>query len=125
MVLVLSCLVLAFALPLFAANPGDVSIGDETVLRIRFAAGGYTVEQRTDAVTRRINNILGSAPFSPEDVKVARQNGEWVVLIGNKLIITADQNTAAYNKSTPEQLANMWAANLRRVIPKAKNNSRR
>ncbi len=123
MSLILGCLMLAFAVPLFAANPGDVLVGDEVVLRIRFPAGGYTVEQRADQVMLRINNLLGARPFSPSDVKVAQQNGEWVVLIGNELIITADSATAQYNHSTPQQLAEMWAQNLRIAIPKAKNPS--
>jgi hypothetical protein len=120
---ILSGLLLLCALPLFSSDPGDVIIGDEVVLRIRFPAGGYTVEQRADAVTQRINNVLGSRPFSPEDVRVAQQNGEWVVMIGNELIITADGDTAKYNHSTPEELANTWAANLRRAIPQAKSKS--
>lgn len=121
--LMLFGLLIGFALPLLAADPGDVIVGDEVVLRIRFPAGGYTVEQRADAVTQRINDILGARPFSPEDVKVAQQNGEWVVLIGSELIITADTATAKFNKTTTQGLAETWAANLRRVIPKAKSKS--
>lgn len=123
MSLILGCVVLAFAAPLFAANPGDVLVGQDVVLRIRYPAGGYTVEQRADAVMQRINNLLGARPFSPSDVTVAHRNGEWVVLIGNELIITADSATAKYNHTTPQQLAEIWANNLRVAIPKAKNPS--
>lgn len=106
--------------PALAGYEGDVIIGQEVVLRIRFPAGGLSVKERADRVTERINNVLGSEPFNPSDVKVGVRNKEHVVLIGDKVIITADKRTAQFNKSTPEQLANMWAANLRRVIPKAK-----
>ena len=107
----------------FAAQPGDVLIGDDVVLRVRFPAGGYTVQERAELIMLRINELLGSKPFNPSDVKVAVQNKEYVVMVGDNLIITADSATAKYNKSTPQQLAEIWAANLRRVIPQAKNKS--
>lgn len=123
MALMLSCMVLGFAAPLFAVTDGDVLVGQDVVLRIRFAAGGYTVQERAESVMLRINELLGAQPFDPNDVKVVQKNKEWVVTIGNALIITADSATAKYNGSTPQQLATMWAKNLRIAIPKAKNPS--
>jgi len=117
---VLSCLVIGLAVPVLAVTDGDVVIAYEVVLRIRFPAGGLSVKERTDIVTQRINNLLGSKPFDPSDVRVDVRNKEYVVLVGEKLIITADKQTAEFNQATPEQLANIWADNLRRVIPKAK-----
>jgi hypothetical protein len=123
MVCVLCSVALWIAAPMVAAYEGDVIIGQEVVLRIRFPAGGMTIQERSDIITARINDLLGSKPFNPEDVTVGQQNKEWVVLIGGNLIITADKPTAEYNKTTPQQLADMWAANLRRVIPRAKSES--
>ena len=117
---VLSCLLAGLAIPVLAAYEGDVIIGQEVVLRIRFPAGGFTVKERADLVTVRINNLLGTEEFDPSDVTVGVRNKEYVVLVGDNLIITADKRTAEFNQATPEQLANMWAANLRRVIPQAK-----
>ena len=117
----IALILLGIMVPAFALHEGDVIIGQEVVLRIRFPAGGMTVQERTDAVTLRINELLGSKPFNPSDVKVGVRNKESVVLVGNNVIITADSATAKFNKMTPQQLAEMWAANLRRVIPKAKS----
>lgn len=118
---VLIVTLMGFASVVFAVGqPGDVIIGQEVVLRIRFPAGGYSVEKRAEIVTQRINELLGSEPFEPSDVKVAIRNKEYAVLIGDNIIITADKETARFNKTTPEKLANIWAENLRRVIPKAK-----
>lgn len=117
-------LIASLALPVFAIQPGDVVLGQEVVLRIRYPAGGLSVQERADIVTQRINELLGSNPFSRSDVKVGVRNKEHVVLIGNNVIITADDATARFNKTTPEQLAEVWAANLRRVIPEAKSESR-
>lgn len=106
--------------PLLAGYEGDVIIGGRVVLRIRVPAGGMTVKERADAVMQRINNYLGAEPFTPDDVKVAVRNKEYVVLIGDHLIITADRETAKINKTTPEKLAEIWAENLRKVIPEAR-----
>jgi len=116
----IACFLGAASVVLAVGQPGEVIIGQEVVLRVRFAAGGYSVEQRADIVTQRINRLLGSRVFDPSDVTVAVRNKEYVVLMGDTLIITVDKETAAFNKTTPEKLANIWADNLRRVIPKAK-----
>ena len=121
--LAIALILLGIAIPALATQPGDVLIGDDVVLRVRFPAGGYTVQERAELIMLRINELLGSKPFNPSDVKVAVVNKEYVVTVGDNLIITADSATAKFNKSTPQQLAEMWAANLRRVIPKAKNKS--
>lgn len=99
---------------------GEVIIGQQIILRIRFAAGGLSIQQRADAVTVRLNEYLGSKPFDPSKVKVANVNGEYCVMISNNLIITADKDTARYKQATPKQLAEMWASNIRKAIPKAK-----
>lgn len=106
--------------PLFSAYDGDVLIGGEVILRVRYPAGGMSVKQRAETVMLRVNELLGTRPFYPSEVRVAVRNKEHVVMVGDKVIITVDKRTAEYNSATPEQLANMWAANLRRVIPKAK-----
>ena len=80
-----------------------------------------TVQERADAVALRINELPGSKPFNPSDVQVGVRNKEYVVLVGETVIITADADTAKFNKATPQQLAETWAANLRTVIPKAKS----
>ncbi len=119
--IILATSLLGLATVAFAVGqPGDVIIGQEVVLRIRFPAGGYSVEERAEIVTQRINELLGSQPFEASDVTVGVCNKEYAVFIGGNLIITADKETAKFNKTTPEKLANIWADNLRRVIPEAK-----
>ncbi len=117
---ILASLAAGLSLPAQAQDGGEVIIGQQLVLRIRYPAGSYSIKERADLVTERINEVLGSAAFNPSDVKVAMQNKEYVVLIDGKLLITADKKTADFNGSTTEQLANIWADNLRRVIPEAK-----
>jgi hypothetical protein len=119
-VVLLCCLLIGLAAPVFAVSGGDVVIGNELVLRIRSASAGLSIEERRDIVTQRINDLLGSDPFNPSDLKVTTVNKATVIMVGDKMIVTVDKETAAINKTTPQKLAEAWAANLRRVIPKAK-----
>lgn len=116
----LSCLLIGLAVTVFAGGPGDVVVGNELVLRIRSASAGLSIEERRDIVIQRINELLGSEPFNPSDLKVTTVNKATVIMVGKKMVVTVDKETAAINKTTPRKLAEAWAANLRRVIPKAK-----
>ena len=103
------------------ANPtGDLIIGNQVVLRIRNAAGGMTIQQRVDVITTRINKHLGSKDFDQNLITVRKSGNEYGVVYRDTLIVTADSQAAAYNKTSSENLANQWAANLKRVIPLAK-----
>ena len=103
------------------ANPtGEMIIGYQVVLRIRTAAGGMSIQQRVDQITTRLNRQLGSKDFDPNLITVRKYGGEYAVMHGDSLIVTADSATAAYNKTSSKELATKWAANLKRVIPMAK-----
>ena len=104
------------------AHPsGEMFIGYQVVLRIRSAAGGMSIQERVDQVITRLNKRLGSRAFDPTLITVRRHGGEYAVMHGDSLIVTADSKTAAYNKTSSEKLAKQWAANLKRVIPLAKS----
>ena len=103
------------------ANPtGEMIIGYQVVLRIRSDAGGMTIQQRVDQITIRLNRQLGSKDFDPKLITVRKYGGEYAVMHGDSLIVTADSKTAAFNNTSSKELATQWAANLKRVIPKAK-----
>lgn len=119
--MVLACLLFMVIAPAYCIGEnGEVIIGQQVVLRIRYPAGGMSIEKRAEAVTLRINKYLGVDPFDPSMVRVAKVNKEYCVMIGNDVIITVDEKTAKYNKTTPEKLAEIWATNIRTIIPKAK-----
>ena len=99
---------------------GDVIIGGEVVLRIHYPAGKFTIQQRVDIVTERLNNFLGSDAFDPENFKVEKRGSEYAVVYGKDIIITADKRTAEKNKTTPEGLAKVWTKNLKKAVPAAK-----
>ncbi len=91
---------------------GEVLIGDAVVTRIRSGAGGMTPAQRATTAAKRLGQALSTGNPSPDDMRVAKLNGDYVVMAGNQLIVTADTYHAAQNRTTPKKLATTWRNNL-------------
>jgi len=114
-------MLLALLAPRAMADPnGEVIIGQQVILRVRYPAGGMSIDARVDNITSRLNRLLGSRAFDPSLITVHRYGSDYGIMYGDDLIVTADAKTAAFNMTTPEGLANIWAENLKRVIPLAK-----
>ncbi len=97
-------------------SEGEVLLGDSVVTRIRSAAGGLTAAQRATTAAQRLDQALRDGKSSPDDVRVAQMNGEYVVMAGDQLIVTADTFHANVNRTTPRQLATAWRDNLARAL---------
>jgi hypothetical protein len=108
-------------LPLCVAQQepvGEVTVGGELILRIRFSAGGMTPQQRADAITVRLRTILQDPNIQPADVVVKPiAGGEAAIYIKDQLLITVDKRHAELHKTTPLKLGEIWAKHLREVIP--------
>jgi hypothetical protein len=90
---------------------GEVMVGDEVVLRIRTAAGGFSAPDRADIVADRLRDmVLGG--LQPGQVHAGQMRGMAAVMAHNDLIITADSAHAELNNTSPDQLAMTWADNL-------------
>jgi len=94
-----------------------VFVGGTELMRVRVAGGGYPPAQRAQQIQERINTLLGKGTIRPDDVTVAPRRGEAVVLVKGQLLLTADNATARFNRMTPRQLAEHWAARMRAVLP--------
>jgi hypothetical protein len=119
---VLSTILAALALagPSLAAdtaNSNAVFVGGTPIMRVRVASGGYSPDQRATQIQQRVNTFLGQGPISPDDITVQPSGNEAVVQIKGQLLFTADWATARYNRSTPMQMASMWADHMRRILP--------
>ncbi len=125
--LALCALAVVPAAPTWAQNPSDaantdtsITLNGQTVMRIRTGAGGYTAEQRADAVRNRLVPILSLRRLQPGDVTVQLVNpNQSNILVRGRLLLTVDQTLAKANGEAPEQLAEAWAANLRETLPAA------
>lgn len=100
-------------------TPGVVSLAGEVILRIHSPAAGKDCQQRADIVQMRIVDSLSIGLVFPKDIFVRKVKSEWGVFVKDILIITADAGSAKINKTTPRQLAEVWAKNLRRTIPES------
>jgi len=114
----MAALLLAPGRPAAASGDGDVSVGGEHILTVRFPAAGMTIKQRADTITERLATILSDPSLKPEDiVAVPLGNGEAKITVKDRLLVTVDKQTAKFNTTTPLALAQAWTTHLRKVLP--------
>lgn len=94
---------------------GEVLLDGQVVIRIRTSAGGFSAVERARIVSDRLNGML-AAGIRGDDFRVGGMRGEAVVLGRDKLLITADEEHARLNATTPEGLAYTWANNVREAL---------
>jgi hypothetical protein len=94
------------------ARIGEVVVRDDVALRIRFPAGGYSAPERAERVAKRLNQLSRDGHLKPDDLRAGTVRGQAAVLAGQELIITADDEHARANGTTPAHLAEMWRDNL-------------
>ncbi len=98
-------------------NDNAVIVGGTCLMRVQTASGGYSRAQRAAAIQARVNQLLGTGPIAPADITVEPAGNEATVNVKGQLLFTADWATARFNRSTPTDLASVWANNMRRVLP--------
>jgi hypothetical protein len=114
----LSLLMTCVTMPARADSDGDVNVGGEHILTIRFASNGYSIKDRADAVTDRLTRILSDSSLRPSDIVVSRSGKDAVIRVKDRLLITVDAQTAHFNQTTPLALGESWAKHLRIVLPR-------
>jgi hypothetical protein len=109
---------LAFGAVARADGEGDVNVGGEHVLTVRFPANGMSIKDRADAITDRLTRILSDPNLKPSDITVQPSGKDAVIMVKDRLLVTVDAQTAHFNQTKPLALAQFWAAHLRVVLPK-------
>jgi len=94
---------------------GIVVLGANQPLRIRTSAGGFTGYERAMVVVNRLNSGL-EAGLQADQIQAAAYDGEQVVTGAGSNLITVNQSEADIRDLTREQLADIWAANLRVAV---------
>jgi len=113
------CLGIAFAsFPAYADSDGDVNVGGEHILTVRFASNGFSIKDRADAITDRLTRILSDANLHPSDIVVTKSGKDAVIKVKDRLLVTVDAQTAHFNQTTPMELGESWARHLRIVLPR-------
>lgn len=109
-------LMIASAVSVIAAS-GDVMIANFLFLRMRCPAGGYTAEQRADAIQTRANELLTLDGLDLSTVTVSKVGKEAAIYAGGRLLVTVHECDARANKTTPMKLAQIWADRFREIYP--------
>ncbi len=94
---------------------GEVLLGANVVMSLRQTSGGYTPGQRADMVATRLNSALDQG-LTWQNVHVATQHHQTVLLIGNHLLVTADPAEARLQNTTSLALAGSWQANIQSAL---------
>lgn len=102
-----------------AAEPGEIAMGGFLLWRIRCASAGYTLEERTDIIQARVNNLLTLGAFDPSMIRIVTSGNDVSIYADQTLVITIDECTARTNHTTPAGLAQVWAERLRVIYPQA------
>ncbi|NLN75279.1 MAG: hypothetical protein GX139_03080 [Armatimonadetes bacterium] len=97
---------------------GEVYLGGFMLLRIRSAAGGYTAEQRVNALQSRANGLLQLGAGIPK-IYTMRAGKDYNVYTDRALFITVTEVDARANRTTTQKLAAIWANRLRTILPQA------
>ena len=100
-------------------GPRDVSIGDYLLLRVRCPAGGFTIDQRADAIQQRANDLLRAGKTSIA-LNITVSGNDTIIYTDGILFATVTPADAMAN-GTPntQELAFTWANRLRTRFPKS------
>lgn len=101
-----------------AVPPGDITLGDIVVMRIRIGSGGLEPQKRADLIQERINEILAITDVKPKDVRIEQlKQGPTIYVRKIKLITVTKEDAAAAGVGvTPLQLAKTWAHRLAGIV---------
>ncbi len=93
---------------------GEVRAGPLVVIRLR-GTQLSDIETRTQLVAERLTQ-QGLRGIPAQYIRTARLDSSYVIMAGDVLLVTVDKITAEPADSRPQELAQQWAENLRRVF---------
>lgn len=96
----------------------EVRLGNYLLLRVRCAAGGYTIDERVNALQLRANNLL-KAGKEYSTFTVRKAGNDFNIYAEDVFFMTVTPADAQANGTTSELLANIWAERLRTIFPKS------
>lgn len=116
--LILCAAISLITMPARADSDGDVNVGGEHILTVRFPSNGFSVKDRAEAITDRLTRILSDSNLRPSDIVVSKSGKDAVITVKDRLLVTVDYQTAHFNQTTPMALGESWAKHLRIVLPR-------
>ena len=123
--LVASLVLLGLAREGISQAPEPIVVAGVVVLRVRTAAGGFSIAERARVIRSRIALALTSEDLTPANVYVAPAGSELGIRAGRVLLVTVTEADARANETTTPALAVSWLAALRKTLPAAGPRPRR
>lgn len=131
LLLVSGCLVLSR--PALANDDGAIAVGGEFLFKIKAAAEGKSVKERAAQVEERLVPILSETQVHAADirlepigkVKIVKKGKKKIsspekvrIFVKNHFLINVTPEDGKANGSTAIEQAQVWAAQLRKVLPR-------
>lgn len=90
-------------------------LNGKVVLRLRNPEDPHQAIQRAHLIAGRLQYFLDRG-VKPEAVSYRKMNGQWMILIGDYLLLTITAPDVQKGNTTPEALARQWAGNLKEAL---------
>ncbi|NLO07507.1 MAG: hypothetical protein GX131_16880 [candidate division WS1 bacterium] len=97
------------------ATPTAAITGDGTIIMRLRAANASGLEQKAEVIAARLTDLAIDG-LKPEQVEVKQLQGLWSVTGAGKLIVTADEDTAAASGLTTRALCDSWRERIAAVL---------
>jgi small-conductance mechanosensitive channel len=114
-------LILFHAASLRGQSPGTeatVHVNGQALFVLRAGVGSFSPAERAQAVNQRLAEILKSPPAKIE-ANVKESDLGWLILLGDRPIISVTENDAQAEKMSTKALAAQWAQSLQAGLQKA------
>jgi hypothetical protein len=102
------------------AGTYEVAVGGTLLFRLRGPDGFASLAARGVAVEENVVKMLSDGKYKPTTAEAFCDAGKWVVKFGAVTLVTATEEDATANRTTPELLARAWAAKLNGLLGKLK-----
>lgn len=101
----------------FAQFTGDVRVSNRVIFR--FHDSDYdAAQERARVVQDRIDALMNTG-LGPSDVKLAKDDGHFIITWGDEIIVTIDPAQAKLNEMTPQALGESWVNNFKKALVEA------
>ena len=105
-----------------ATEVDTILLSGQVVMRIRAGVKGLSPADRGEEIRSRLTALLTQPGLTTPDVRVQQPEPgrDALILLGDHVLVRVDQTLAQSNQmDDPLRLANLWAQNLKRVLPQA------
>jgi small-conductance mechanosensitive channel len=107
---------------LLAAQPkpevGEVRTNGQTLFVIQMGVGSFTPQERAQAASRRLQEVLNS-PFARTDLTIRPTDVGNLILVGNTPVISVTESDAKADNVTIQTLSERWAAAIQAGLLRA------